>query len=127
MVKVKYWIAEDGTTFDNYWDYHDHERRKQLEECKDEFVFFDSNKEKISLEDATTEKVCYIIIKTDRAAKVVGEWFSDDSCFNPFDGVYKECVGTWVYGDEIDRGCDEWFKLELEIEKLQTLIAEINQ
>lgn len=126
MKEVCYYVAEDGKRFNDRWDCIEYERQKQLEECKDEFVLLDYHKEKISLKDATTEKVCYIIIKTDRAAEVVGEWFSDDSCIDPFDGIYKECVGTWVYGEEIDKG-DGWYKLELEIEQLQTLHNELNK
>lgn len=126
MKEICYYEAYDGTKFDDYWDCVKYERQKQLEECKNEFVFLNHHKEKLTLEDVSTENVTYIIIKTDRAAKVVGYWFRGDGCLDPFGGCYEECVGTWVYGETIDKG-DDWFKLELEIEQLTTLLEELNQ
>ena len=125
MKEVCYYVADDGKKFDDRWECIAYERQKQLEECEDEFVFFDYYKRKLPIEYATAEKVCYIIIKTNRAAEVVGDWFNDDGCIDPFDGFYEKCIGTWAYGEEIDKG-DGWFKLELEIEKLQTLYKELN-
>lgn len=126
MKEVCYYVADDGKKFDDRWDCIAYERRTNLEKHKDDFVFLNYHKEPISIKEATTENVVYIVVKSESCAKVIGDWFSDDGCEDPFDGVYCECVGTWVYGDAIDRG-DEWLKLELEIEKLQTLIAEVNQ
>ena len=126
MKEVRYWLAEDNTMFDDEYDCIRYERKKKLENCKDDFIFYDEQKNIIFPEDATNaEEVSIVVIKTPDAAKYVGDWFNSDGCEDPFDGVYCECVGTWVYGDVIDRG-DEWLKLELEIEKLQTLIAEVN-
>ena len=126
MQEICYYLADDGKKFDNRWGCIEYERRKALEKHKDEFQFFDYRKEPIPIEEAKVENIEYIIIKSDACAEAVGEWFEDAGCINPFDGVYCECVGTWVYGEIIDRG-DEWFKLELEIEKMQTLIDEINK
>jgi hypothetical protein len=66
------------------------------------------------------------VVKSDNCAETISDWFDSDGCVDPFEGVYCECVGTWVYGDAIGMS-DEWHKLELEIEKMQTLIAEVNQ
>lgn len=126
MREICYYEANDGKRFDDRWDCIQYERQKQLEECKDEFIFFDDHREKLAFEDATTENVIYIIIKTDRAAEVVGHWFRDDCCVDPFGGLYKNCVGTWVYGEIIDKG-DDWFKLETEIKNLQNLLEELNR
>ena len=127
MIEVCYYVADDGKKFDDRWECQQYERQKQLEECKDEFQFFYCDKEPIAdLNTATTENVGFIIIKTKRAAEVIGKWFEDDCCSDPFDGVYDECVGTWVWGEIIEQG-DEWIKLELAVEQLQTLIAEINK
>lgn len=126
MIEICYYKADDGTKFDDRWDCIQYERQKALEEFKDDFQFFDSCRNPVPIENADTEKVCYIIVKNARCAETIGNWFNDDSCADPFDGCYEEVVGTWVYGDIIDKG-DEWYKLELEIEKLQDIINKINQ
>lgn len=126
MQEICYYLADDGKRFDDRWECIEYERRKALEAHKDEFQFFDYHKKPIPIEEATTEDVAYIVVKSDKCAEAIGDWFDSDGCRDPFEGVFCECVGTWVYGDVIDRG-DEWLKLELEIEKLQTLINEVNQ
>ena len=126
MREICYYLADDGKKFDNRWECIEYERRKALEAHRDEFQFFNYRKEQISVEDATIEDIMYIVVKTESCTAVIGDWFNSDGCLNPFNGVYGECVGTWVYGDVINKG-DGWFKLEFEIEKLQTLIDEVNQ
>ena len=126
MQEICYYLADDGKRFDNRWECIEYERRKALEAHKDEFQFFNYRKEPIPIEKATTEDVMYIVIKSESCTEAIGNWFESDGCNDPFERVCCECVGTWVYGDIIDRG-DEWLKLELEIEKLQTLINEVNQ
>lgn len=126
MKEICYYLADDGKRFDDRWECIEYERRKALEAHKDEFQFLNYRKEPIPIEEATTANVMYIIVKFNSCAEAIGDWFDSDGCGNPFEEVYCECVGTWVYGEVIDRG-DEWLKLELEIEKLQTLIAEVNQ
>ena len=126
MKEICYYLADDGKKFDDRWECIEYERRKALVAHKDEFQFFNYRKEPIPAEEATTESVMYIVVKTESCTEAIGDWFNSDGCTDPFDGVYCECVGTWVYGDVIDRE-DEWFKLELEIEKLQTLIDEVNK
>ena len=125
MKEICYYVADDGKRFDDRWKCIEYERRVNLEKHKDDFIFLNYRKEPIPIEEATTEDVVYIIVKSENCTEAIGNWFENDGCIDPFDGVYSECVGTWVYGDIIDRG-DEWLKLELEIEKLQTLIAEVN-
>lgn len=126
MKEICYYLADDGKRFDDRWECIEYERRKALEAHKDEFIFLDYHKNVIPIEQATTESVMYIVVKSESCTEAIGDWFNSDGCEDPFDGVYCECVGTWVYGEIIDKG-DEWFKLELEIEKLQTLIEELNQ
>ena len=126
MKEICYYVADDGKKFDDRWECIEYERRVNLEKHKDDFVFLNYRKEPIPIEEATTEDVMYIVVKSESCTEAIGDWFNSDGCEDPFDGVYCERVGTWVYGDVIDRG-DEWLKLELEIEKLQTLINEVNQ
>ena len=127
MKEVCYYLADDGKRFDDRWECIEYEKRTALEAHKDEFVFLDVGKNVIPIEQATTEEVIYIIVKNAKCAEAIGEWFESDSCQNPFDGFYYEVEGTWVYGDILNEGSDEWLNLELEIEKLQTLHKEVNR
>ena len=127
MKEICYYVADDGKRFDDRWECIEYERRVNLEKHKDEFVFLDYRKNVIPIEQATTEEVMYIIVKNAKCAEAIGEWFESDSCLSPFEGFYYEVEGTWVYGDILNEGSDEWLKLELEIEKLQTLHKEVNR
>ena len=125
MIEIRFWQADDGTKFDEEYECIRYERKKKLEEYKDDFVFYDYNKCLIPPEDADTEKICIIVVKTPAAAEYIGEWFEDDGCCSPFDGCeFGHEVGTWVYGELVELG-DEWVKLEAEIERLQNFLAEI--
>ena len=126
MQEICYYLADDGTKFEDRCECIKYEALKGLEAHKSEFHFFNYRKEPIPIKEANAEDVAYIVVKSNSCAEAIGSWFNSEYCNDPFDGFYEECVGTWVYGDAIDRG-DEWLKLELEIEKLQTLISEINQ
>ena len=125
MKEVRYWLAEDNTMFDDEYDCIRYERKKKLENCKDDFIFYDEQKNIIFLEGANVEEVSIIVIKTPDAAKYVGEWFEDYDCYNPFYSCdFSQEVGTWVWGELLEIG-SEWVKLEAEIEKLQNFLAEI--
>ena len=127
MKEIYYCLAEDGTKFDKRCDCIAYERRLNLEKHKDDFVFLDYRKNVIPIEQATTEEVMYIIVKNAKCAEAISDWFESDSCQDPFYGVYYEVEGTWVYGDMLNDTIGEWVKLELEIEKLQTLHKEVNR
>lgn len=126
MKEVKYYVAEDGTRFEYEWDCVAYERKTMLENYKEHFKFFDYHKCPIFIEDATTENVCYIVIKTEKGAEIVGEWFEQDGCDDPFDGHYCSVVGTWYYGENEDRD-DGWYQIENDIARLQNLLAELHQ
>ena len=127
MKEICYYVADDGTRFDDRWDCLAYEKRTKLNEWKDDFVFLNCSKEVIPIEEASVESICYIIIKNQRCAPAVGGWFDEDGYPDPFDGMYDKTVeGTWVWGEVIDKG-DEYCLMEFEIEKLKTLIAEVNK
>ena len=125
MKEVRYWLAEDNTMFDDEYDCIRYERQKKLENYKNDFVFYDEQKNIIFPEEANADQIFIVVIKTPDAAKYVGEWFKDDGCCSPFDGCeFGHEVGTWVYGDLLEMG-GEWVKLEAEIERLQNFLNEI--
>lgn len=127
MIEIRYWVADDGTKFDDEYDCIQYERKKKLEEYKDDFVLYDEQINIIFPEEANTKQVCIIVVKTHAAAECISEWFNDEGYCNPFcDCELGQEIGTWVYGDMIDEG-DEWIKLEDKIEKLQNLIDRVNK
>lgn len=124
MKEIKYYLADDGTKFENEDECVQYESQQKLKEYINDFQFFDRNKNLIPIEEADENKVDIIVIKTSAAATYVGEWFEDRGCYNPFCGCeFGHEVGTWVYGDIIDSG-DDWFKIEAEIERLQSLLID---
>lgn len=125
MKKVEYYVAEDGTKFDNEYDCIQYERKKKIEEHIGDFVFYDIQKNIIFPEIANTEQVAIIVVKTPEAAECISEWFERDGYYSPFCSCeFGHEVGTWVCGELVEMG-DEWVKLEAEIERLQNFLAEI--
>ena len=123
MQEMCYYLADDGKRFDDRYECIEYERRKALEAHKDEFQFYDFHKKPIPIGEAFTENVAYIVVKSENCIKAIGDWFKYDDWRDPFDKIDCESIGTWAYCETED----EWLKLELEIEKLQTIINEINQ
>lgn len=127
MKEIRFWQADDGTKFDDKYECIRYETKKKLEKYEDEFVFYDEGKNIIFPEEADVEQICIIVIKTPMAAECVGEWFEDKGYYSPFCGCeFGYEVGTWACGEYVEMG-DEWVKLEAEIERLQTIIDEVNQ
>ena len=123
MQEICYYLADDGKRFDDRYECIEYERRKALEAHKDEFQFYDFHKKPIPIGEVFTENVAYIVVKSENCIKAIGDWFKHDDCIDPFDKIDCESIGTWAYCETEDG----WLKLELEIEKLQTIINEINQ
>ena len=124
MNEVIKYIADDGTEFEDRWDCINYEKRLLLNYHRDEFALFDENSCPLSLEDVETEEVYYIIVKHPRGAITLGKWFETEGDVNPFEFTEVEkTVGTWAYTDS-ERG---WIKLEDEIHRYVTLIAELNK
>ena len=123
MKEVKYWIAEDGTEFEDKLECEHYERQMILKEHKNDFVFYDFYQKPIPIEQATPDDICYILIKTPEAVECVCDWFESDDCYAPFEGCNSEqAVGLWFFGECEDygnSGC--WYKVEDEIERLQSL------
>jgi hypothetical protein len=125
MIEIRFWQADDGKRFESEYECNRYERKTKLEMYKDDFVFYDEQKNIIIPEEADTEEVSIIVVKTPAAAEYIGEWFESDGYYSPFDGCeFGHEVGTWVCGELVEMG-DEWVKLEAEIERLQNFLAEI--
>ena len=127
MTEIRYWIADDGTKFEYEDDCIQYERKKKLEEFKDDFVLYDSHMDIIPFEKAECGEISIMVIKSFAVAEYIRQWFNDEGYYSPFNKyAFGQEIGTWVYSELIDEG-DEWIKLEDKIEKLQNLIDIINR
>lgn len=127
MTEIRYWVADDGTKFDEEWDCIQYERKQKIEEYKEDIKLYRYNLEPIPIEQARPDMLSIIKVNSIMAADCIHEWFTEEGYESPFYGHSLESmVGTWVYGELIDEG-DEWIKLEDKIEKLQNLIDLVNR
>ena len=126
MKEVKYWIAEDGTEFEDKLECEHYERQMILEKHKNDFIFYDYHQKPIPIEQATTDNIYYILVKTPEAAECICGWFESDNCYSPFEcPTFEQAVGLWFSGEVEDYGHSEcWYKVEDEIERLQSLRKE---
>ena len=127
MKEVTYWIAEDGTEFEDKCECEQYERQMILKEHKNDFVFYDFYQKPIPIEQATPDDICYILIKTPEAAECICDWFKKDDYYAPFETtIFEQAVGLWFFGEcenYGNSGC--WYKVEDEIERLQSLRNEL--
>ena len=57
MQEVRYWLADDGTKFDDEWGCRQYERQIKLKEHKNNFIFYDYQQKPIPIEQATTDNI----------------------------------------------------------------------
>ena len=119
MKEVKYWIAEDGTKFEDKQKCEQYERQMIFKEHKNDFVFYDYKQKPISIEQATPKDIYYILVKTPEAAECICDWFKNNDCYAPFESpVFEQAVGLWSFSED---NYECWYKIEDEIERLQNL------
>ena len=125
MTEIRYWIADDGTKFDDEFDCGQYEKMQKLREYREDIAFYNYRLEPIPLESAEPQLINIIRVKSIMAADCIYEWFELEGYNSPFESFNLETsVGTWVYGELIDEG-DEWIKLEDKIASLQNLLEKI--
>ena len=125
MKVVNYWVADDGTIFDDYHECEMYEHRKRFEKYKDDFLFFDCYKRQIDFENINDpDNVHFIVVRTEQVADCIEEWFKERGYNSPFCDC-KHRIGTYVYGEHLDIG-EEWVKLEKQIAKMQILMDKLN-
>ena len=123
MKELKYWIAEDGTKFEDKQKCEQYEKQMILKEHKNDFVFYNFYQKPIPIEQATPESIYYILVKTPEAAECICDWFESNDYYAPFENRnFEQAVGLWFFvecEDYDNSGC--WYDIEDEIERLQSL------
>ena len=127
MKTVLYYLAVDGTRFEDEEECRDYEVKLQLKRHSKDFKLFNHEREEINLNTKylVPDDVFYIIIKSIEGANTVGEWFRDYGAESPFDecGEWLNAVGTWAYND--DYSSQGWYKVEKKLDELENLLTEL--
>ena len=64
MKEIRYWVADDGTKFEYEYDCIQYERKKKIEEFKDDFILYDSHMDIIPFENADCGNISIKEIKS---------------------------------------------------------------
>ena len=123
MTEVKYWVAEDETKFNDYWDCYQYERKTELRKFKNDFTFFDVHCKPLSIDRANTDNIEYIIVKTIECTEMLNDWFEEDGVVSPFENRPKEeRTGTFRW----ENLTGEWKRVENELADLDKLLNDLN-
>ena len=123
MKEVRYWVAEDGTRFNDYFDCYQYERKTELRKFKNDFIFFDVDCRLLSIDRANTDNIEYIIVKTIECAEMLNEWFEEDGVTSPFENrPNEEKTGTFRW----ESLTSEWKRVENELAELDKLLGDLN-
>ena len=115
MKEVHYFVADDGTEFDNEEDCILHELEDEMLKVEDLFCFYDDKKVPIALDGLTAEDVWYIRVDDEKAIKPIDEWFRFFGNYSPFRGqtARENFCGVWAYRE------NGWVNLVWELADLQ--------
>lgn len=123
MIEITKYVADDGTEFEDKSKCLSYENNLRLISYKNDFALFDENKCPLFLENVKSEEIFYVVVKHPCGAIVLGDWFEKCGDINPFWFTDDEdSIGTWAYTDSTG-----WIKLEDEIQKYTSIIAELNK
>ena len=84
MKTITYFVAEDGTRFENEEDCVRYERAAKTHPFKNEIAFYDSDRQPMSL-DEDFDSVYFILIKNLLAAQWLRGLCHDEGCESPFE------------------------------------------
>lgn len=123
MIEITKYVADDGTEFEDKSKCITYENNLRLISHKNDFTLFDANKYPLFLENVKSEEIFYIVVKHPCGAIALGNWFKKCDDINPFEFTEEEdCLGTWAYSNSTG-----WIKLEDEIQRYTSIIAELNK
>lgn len=117
MKEVKYYVAEDGTKFDDEDECLEYESKTAERIFKDTAFLFDEKGRQLPLSGNAFDVAIYIKATTDAAARFMAEKFGDwTTPWNQM-GIIKP--GCWAYVN------DGWVSIE-EIEEIHKILYEIS-
>lgn len=120
MIKRVYYIADDGTTFEDEDECYKYERDLVLKKCERDIHMWDCNFQPISITDPQAlDKVFYLTCDTVDAVDIMSDWFEDMHCSSPFNGCIDYSYATsrhYYYQD------NKWHEADELIEKVRKMI-----
>lgn len=117
MEHIEYFLANDGTRFDDEEECLDYEFRQMLFPLKNDLQFFNSKQEPITSADYL-DRICYIIVKTDKALKTMYKIFD-------YYGIISDNIDRpSVYRYDFDRM--KWRNVLAEMNALQSILTNLN-
>ena len=101
MKTIIYYLADDGTRFDDEYKCRDYERAEHLKKYSDHFSFYDKNRKEINFNDEFDgEDVFYVKVNDAIGAEIVSDYWEEVGMENPIWGeVYNDPrhLGVWGY------------------------------
>ena len=126
MKEVCYWVADDGTRFDDEYKCRDYELAEHLKKHSDHFSFYDRNKKEINFNDEFDgEDIFYVKVNDAIGAEVVSDYWEDIGMENPIVGMNYDdpChLGVWGY-DVVGRG--GWTNITNLLDDIKSELADI--
>lgn len=119
MITRVYYIADDGTTFEDKDECYKYERNLMLKKCERDIHMWDYNFQPIPITDPQTlDRVFYLTCDTADAVKIISHWFEDMHCSSPFDGYidYSYAIGRHYYYQD-----NKWYEADKLIEKARKM------
>lgn len=117
MEHIEYFLANDGTRFDDEEECLDYEFRQILTPLKDGLQLFNSKKEPIKSADYL-DRTCYIIVKTREALEALYAIFA-------YYGIISDNINRpSVYRYDFDRM--KWCDVLAEMDALQNILTDLN-
>lgn len=115
MTTKTIYIAEDGQEFENEDLCYEHERKVELEECRDQVFIYDSDGQMLDIFERDVFCDAEVVIcKTDYAAHIMQKYFADR--YTPWNDNPTQ-AGQWLYYADADK----WIDIEAFLEKVDKL------
>ena len=115
MKTIMYFVAEDGTRFENEDECVRYERAAKANSFKNEISFYDADRKPMNV-DGDFDSVYFILVKSLGAAQWLINLCRDEGCESPFDyrgvkpGLYwwDDDFGHWRCWEEESDKLDEY-------------------
>lgn len=120
MKEVHYWIANDGTEFEDEQECYLHELADELFKVEEHFCFYDKDKVPIAIDGLNPDDVWYIKVDDEKAIEPIEDWFEAHGTSSPFKGATarESLCGIWAYRDTA-WSYSAWVNLVWELADLQ--------